>query len=420
MPGSCQKLDAIDTDQITPAADCVSESLETPRRALEGGLVPLSDARLPRPRAPRRDVRHRGRPLRDRLVARDEPGRASRPSPKKPASSWSSSAATTWATSSAATPSTSDCTSSRAPRRSPTRVTATRSTFDPASRRLRERDAGHRRMSRCRSRPRKKRSAAAAASSRSGRREFRGVGARPRPSIDWPDAAPRRRMTTTEQILWAHRVDKASRRQVEPGATLRVYADLLPASDGTAPFAIHTFNQITGGATIFPRQAAIANDHFVFTGRDDDDKQTAIGREFARAARHRDAVLRDARRRHLPLLLSRTGARDARAVHSRRRLAQPRLRRLRRGRHRRRIDDARVRLGDGLHLCHARAGSAASCSTGRLQPWVSGKDIVLELLRRWGAKQSQGMSVELVDADGAAADAVSQHDRQHDGRRRRR
>src|SRR5206468_7684001 len=32
-----------------------------------------------------------------------------------------------------------------------------------------------------------------------------------------------------------------------------------------------------------------------------------------------------------------------------------------------------------------------------LQSWVSGKDIVLELLRRWGATQSQGMSVELVD-----------------------
>src|SRR5204863_6134806 len=29
----------------------------------------------------------------------------------------------------------------------------------------------------------------------------------------------------------------------------------------------------------------------------------------------------------------------------------------------------------------------------------TGKDIVLELLRRWGAKQSQGMSVELADAD---------------------
>jgi 3-isopropylmalate/(R)-2-methylmalate dehydratase large subunit len=37
--------------------------------------------------------------------------------------------------------------------------------------------------------------------------------------------------------------------------------------------------------------------------------------------------------------------------------------------------------------------------TGRLQPWVAGKDIVLELLRRWGSKQSQGMSVELVDAN---------------------
>jgi 3-isopropylmalate/(R)-2-methylmalate dehydratase large subunit len=36
---------------------------------------------------------------------------------------------------------------------------------------------------------------------------------------------------------------------------------------------------------------------------------------------------------------------------------------------------------------------------GRLQPWVGGKDIVLELLRRWGAQQSAGMSVELVDAD---------------------
>jgi 3-isopropylmalate/(R)-2-methylmalate dehydratase large subunit len=36
--------------------------------------------------------------------------------------------------------------------------------------------------------------------------------------------------------------------------------------------------------------------------------------------------------------------------------------------------------------------------TGTLQAWVSGKDIVLELLRRWGARQAQGMSVELVDA----------------------
>jgi 3-isopropylmalate/(R)-2-methylmalate dehydratase large subunit len=37
--------------------------------------------------------------------------------------------------------------------------------------------------------------------------------------------------------------------------------------------------------------------------------------------------------------------------------------------------------------------------SGALEPWVSGKDIVLELLRRWGATQSQGMSVEFVDRD---------------------
>jgi 3-isopropylmalate/(R)-2-methylmalate dehydratase large subunit len=35
--------------------------------------------------------------------------------------------------------------------------------------------------------------------------------------------------------------------------------------------------------------------------------------------------------------------------------------------------------------------------TGKLKPWVSGKDIVLKVLQGWGVKQSQGMSVEFVD-----------------------
>jgi 3-isopropylmalate/(R)-2-methylmalate dehydratase large subunit len=116
-----------------------------------------------------------------------------------------------------------------------------------------------------------------------GRREFR-KSIETAPAIDWPDAKAASGMTTTEQIIWAHRVDKDLKAaDLKPGTTLRAYADLLPASDGTAPFAIHTFNQITGGNTICPRQAAIANDHFVFTGVDADDKQTSIGREFARA-----------------------------------------------------------------------------------------------------------------------------------------
>src|SRR5439155_5337910 len=98
------------------------------------------------------------------------------------------------------------------------------------------------------------------------------------PKLEWPDAAAARTLSTTQQVLFAHRVDCDA--SVAPGSTLRLYADLLPASDGTAPFAIHTFNQITGGNTIFPRQLAIANDHFVFTGKAADDRQTAIGRAF--------------------------------------------------------------------------------------------------------------------------------------------
>ncbi|MCC6987596.1 MAG: hypothetical protein IT181_01275, partial [Acidobacteria bacterium] len=111
-----------------------------------------------------------------------------------------------------------------------------------------------------------------------GRREFRDASAR-LPQVTWPDPKSARTLSTTQQIVWAHRVDTDA--SVDPGATIRVFADLLPASDGTAPFAIHTFNQITGGNSIYPRQAAVANDHFVFTGKDDDDKQTAIGRKFA-------------------------------------------------------------------------------------------------------------------------------------------
>src|SRR4029077_14647258 len=112
-----------------------------------------------------------------------------------------------------------------------------------------------------------------------GRREFRDSVLR-QPEVVWPDPKTARRLTSTEQIVWAHRVDKDA--AVRPGATLRVYADLLPASDGKAPFSIHTFNQITGGNTIFPRQAAVANDHFVFTGKEADEKQPSTGGECAR------------------------------------------------------------------------------------------------------------------------------------------
>ena len=86
MPG--KKLDAIDTDQITPAADCVSESLETLDERWKAGsfryLMPDFRARV-----------HRGETFviaGDRFaigsLARDVPGRPQGRSPKKSASRW--------------------------------------------------------------------------------------------------------------------------------------------------------------------------------------------------------------------------------------------------------------------------------------------------------------------------------------------
>lgn len=228
-----------------------------------------------------------------------------------------------------------------------------------------------------------------------GRRELRASIEQP-PRIVWPDADTARTLTTTEQIIWAHRVDKDA--QVKPGATLRVYADLLPASDGTAPFAIHTFNQITGGNTIQPRQAAIANDHFVFTGRDADGKQTEIGRQFAELhgiekpyyATPGDGIFHF----YFPeqgLIYPGQFVPGADS-HSRAYGAYGAVG----------IGVGSTTLGFGwstgyVYLTLAKQRRVRF--TGRLQPWVSGKDIVLELLRRWGTAQAQGMSVELVDVN---------------------
>jgi len=228
-----------------------------------------------------------------------------------------------------------------------------------------------------------------------GRREFRRSIER-KPEVVWPDAGEARRMTTTEQIVWAHRVDKEA--AVVAGTTLRVFADLLPASDGTAPFAIHTFNQITGGSAIFPRQAAIANDHFVFTGKDADEKQTSIGREFAKRhgiekpyyATPGDGIFHF----YFPeqgLVLPGQFIPGADS-HSRAYGAYGAVG----------YGVGSTTLGFGWatgYVYFTLAKQRRVVFRGKLRPWVSGKDIVLELLRRWGAKQSQGMSVEFVDSD---------------------
>ncbi len=228
-----------------------------------------------------------------------------------------------------------------------------------------------------------------------GRREFVDS-VRRAPSIEWPDPETARSMTTTEQIVWAHRVDRDAR--VEPGKTLRVFADLLPASDGTAPFAIHTFNQITGGDMIFPRQAAIANDHFVFTGVDADEKQTAIGRAFAKKhgiekpyyATPGDGIFHF----YFPEqgLVYPGQFIPGADSHSRAYGAYGAVG----------MGVGSTTLGFGWstgYVYFTPAKARRVVFTGALQPWVTGKDVVLQLLGRWGARQSQGMSVELVDAN---------------------
>ena len=398
LPGTrlARKLDAIDTDQITPAADCVSESLETLDERWKAGsfryLMPDFRARV-----------HRGENF---LVAGDRFAIGS--------SREMSPAGLKGVAEEAGLELVVVCGANMGDifRRnsfnlglhvvqSPEAVADARDgdlfSFEPASRRLRNETQGktYDPVPLSAKEEEIRRSGGIFAA---GRREFR-TSAATRPEIDWPSADDARRMTATEQIVWAHRVDKAVQpSELVPGTTLRVYADLLPASDGTAPFAIHTFNQITGGQAIYPRQAAIANDHFVFTGIEADDKQTAIGREFARLhglaspyyATPGDGIFHF----YFPeqgLVMPGQFIPGADS-HSRAYGAYGAVG----------IGVGSTTLGFGWatgYISFTLAGQSRVVFRGRLQPWVAGKDIVLELLRRWGARQSQGMSVELVDAD---------------------
>jgi 3-isopropylmalate/(R)-2-methylmalate dehydratase large subunit len=391
-----KKLDAIDTDQITPAADCVSESLETLDERWKAGsfryLMPDFRARV-----------HRGENF---VIAGDRFAIGS--------SREMSPAGLKGVAEEAGLEMVIVCGQNMGDifRRnsfnlglhvvqSPDAVADAQDgdefTFDPQSRRLQNVTQG-KTYDPIPLSPKEEEIRRSGGIFAVGRRELRKA-TLTRPSIDWPEHYAAERMTTTEQIVWAHRVDKdLAPRDLKPGTTLRVYADLLPASDGTAPFSIHTFNQITGGATIDPRQAAIANDHFVFTGVAADDKQTSIGREFARLhglqkpyyATPGDGIFHF----YFPeqgLVMPGQFIPGADS-HSRAYGAYGAVG----------IGVGSTTLGFGWstgYIYFTLAKQRRVTFRGRLQPWVSGKDIVLELLRLWGQKQSQGMSVELVDAE---------------------
>src|SRR5881397_1449206 len=226
-----------------------------------------------------------------------------------------------------------------------------------------------------------------------GRREYAATRGRS-PEVVFPGPLEARRMTATEQILWAHRVDKKA--DVRPGATIQAYADLLPASDGTAPFSIHTFQQIVGDPAVPPRLAAVANDHFVFTGKAADEKQTSISREFAEKhgirAPHYAPPGTGIFHFYFPEqgLITPGALYPGADSHSRAYGAYGAVG----------IGVGSTTLGFGWAtgtIYFTIAKQRRVVFAGRLQPWVSGKDIVLKLLHGWGAKQSLGMSVEFVD-----------------------
>ncbi|HMB79836.1 MAG TPA: aconitase family protein, partial [Vicinamibacterales bacterium] len=393
VPGKTKKLDAIDTDQITPAADCVSESLDTLDERWKAGafryLMPDFRARV-----------HRGETF---VIAGDRfaigSSREMSPAGLKAVAEEAGlemvivcghnmgdifrrnalnlGLQVVQSPEAVADAKDGDAFSFEPQSRQLTNETQGK-TYDPVPLSVKEDEIRQ-----------------TGGIYAAGRREFKAA-VEATPCIVWPDAGQARGMTSTEQIIWAHRVDKAA--VVTPGATLRVYADLLPASDGTAPFSIHTFNQITGGNTIYPRQAAIANDHFVFTGKDDDNKQTAIGKEFARLhgiekpyyATPGDGIFHF----YFPeqALVMPGQFIPGADSHSRAYGAYGAVG----------MGVGSTTLGFGWstgYIYFTVAKARRVVFGGQLQSWVSGKDIVLELLRRWGAKQSQGMSVELVDAN---------------------
>ena len=393
IPGKKKKLDAIDTDQITPSADCVSESLETLDERWKAGafryLMPGFRARV-----------HRGETF---VIAGDRFAIGSSRE-MSPAGLKAIAEEVGLQMVIVCGHNMGDIFRRNALNlglhvvQSPDAVADARDgdelTFDPVSRRLtnetQRKTYDPAPLSAKEDEIRRTGGIFAA-----GRREFKSS-VETTPRIEWPDEAVARGMTSTEQIVWAHRVDKDAR--LERGSTLRVYADLLPASDGTAPFAIHTFNQITGGNTIDPRQAAIANDHFVFTNKEDDDKQTGIGREFARRhdigkpyyATPGDGIFHF----YFPEqgLVYPGQFIPGADSHSRAYGAYGAVG----------MGVGSTTLGFGWatgYIYFTVPKARRVIIGGALQSWVSGKDIVLELLRRWGAQQSQGMSVELVDAN---------------------
>src|SRR5438874_4566595 len=212
VPGKKKKLDAIDTDQITPAADCVSESLETLDERWKAGafryLMPDFRARV-----------HRGETF---VIAGDRfaigSSREMSPAGLKAIAEEAGLELVVVCGANMG-----DIFRRNALNlglhvvQSPEAVADARDddefSFDPETRQLTNetQNKTYTPVPLTAKEDEIRRTGGIVAA---GRREFRSsVDTIPR--IEWPDADLARRMTTTEQIVWAHRVDKNA--DVRPG-----------------------------------------------------------------------------------------------------------------------------------------------------------------------------------------------------------
>src|SRR3954470_20497573 len=269
--GKKKKLDAIDTDQITPAADCVSESLDTLDERWKAGsfryLMPDFRARV-----------HRGETF---LIAGDRfaIGSSREMSPaglKAIAEEVGREMVIVCGNNMGDIFRRNALNLGLQVVQSPEAVADARDndefSFDPQSRRLTN-ETARKTYDPAPLSPKEDEIRRTGGIYAAGRREFK-ASLEAAPRIEWADPERARRMTSTEQIVWAHRVDKSA--EVVPGATLRVYADLLPASDGTAPFAIHPSTQIPGRPPTPPGAGGTPKRSFRLPGKGQ--RQKAAGR----------------------------------------------------------------------------------------------------------------------------------------------
>ena len=207
---------------------------------------------------------------------------------------------------------------------------------------------------------------------------------------------PRTTMTTTEQILWAHRVDK----NAERASPARPCASTPTCSrPPTAPRRFRSTRSTRSPAAARSSRARppIANDHFVFTGKDADDRQTGIGRAFAAMQQMEKPYYATPGDGIFHFYFPEQGSCypgqfiPGADSHSRAYGAYGAIG----------IGVGSTTLGFGWSTGYVYTTVPQARRVvfrGRSSRGCRGKDIVLKLLERWGTKQSQGMSVEFVDA----------------------